>query len=235
MAATVKNLLNDNVYARLRELILSNQLRPGEKLVDRDLAARLDVSRTPVRHALGRLAMMGLVEARSRRGYYVAQYTPEQMSDLYAFRKILEVNSARLAAQNAQPVHLREFKSILSSLEKLAANPEHRARTVELDLQIHELIARASGNASLHQASRILMDKLKCFIWVDWLSTASVNDPASIAAAHRDHQALLGRIMAKDGEGAAELMGAHIDKARQGLIKMLQDRAALRSVVVSAK
>ncbi|MEX2125174.1 MAG: GntR family transcriptional regulator [Woeseia sp.] len=233
--AADKSLLNDNVYARLRELILSNQLRPGEKLVDRDLAARLDVSRTPVRHALGRLAMMGLVDARSRRGYYVAQYSPEQMSDLYEFRKILEVNSARLAAQNAKPAHLREFNDILSKLQELATNPEHRARTVEIDLQIHDLIARPSGNSALHQASRILMDKLKCFIWVDWLSAASVTDLASIASAHRDHQALLDRIIEKDAEGAAELMGVHIDKARQGLIKMLQDRAALRSVVVSAK
>ena len=60
-----------SVNGRLRDLIPSNELRAGQKLVDRDLAEQLNVSRTPIREALGRLAMMGLVEARSRRGYYV--------------------------------------------------------------------------------------------------------------------------------------------------------------------
>lgn len=234
MAANGKKSINDDVYARLREAILLNRLLPGQKLVDRDLAAQLGVSRTPVRQALGRLAMMGLVEARSRRGYYVAQYTPEQMSDLYEFRKILEVNAARLAAQNADAEHLREFNSILLDLDKIAIGPDNRAKIVELDFQIHDLIARASGNASLHQASHNLMDKLKCFIWVDWMSSASVADLDSITVAHRDHQALIRHIIAKDAEGAARLMNAHIDKAQQGLMKMCRQRAELQNAVLSA-
>ena len=62
MATKQSELLTDDVYARLRDLILSNVLRTGQKLVDRDLAEQLGVSRTPVREALGRLAMTGLVE-----------------------------------------------------------------------------------------------------------------------------------------------------------------------------
>lgn len=84
--------------------------------------------------------MMGLVEARSRRGFYVSQRTAEQMSDLYAFRKFLEVNAARLAAENAGLPHLREIDRILSELERLAKDPDNRAKTVEVDLQIHDLI-----------------------------------------------------------------------------------------------
>ena len=232
MVATSAKTLNGIVYSRLRDLILSNDLRAGQKLVDRDLAEQLGVSRTPVREALGRLAMMGLVEARSRRGFYVSQYTSEQMSDLYAFRRILEVNAARLAAENAGPAHLREIDRILSELENLARGLENRAKTVEVDLQIHDLIARASGNASLHQASRQIMDKIVCFIWVDWVDS-SVVDPVSIAAAHREHQALLLSVKEKDPERAANLMGAHIDNAQNGLKRLLRNRADLRSVVLS--
>jgi len=144
MTASKPEPLIDSVYARLRDLILSNVFRAGQKLVDRDLAEQLGVSRTPVREALGRLAMMGLVEARSRRGYYVTQYTAKQMTDLYEFRKILEVNAARLAAENAEPSHLREFERILIESEKLAANPTNHAKTVKLDLEIHDL---ASGDS----------------------------------------------------------------------------------------
>lgn len=232
IAATKSEPLIDSVYARLRDLILSNDLRAGQKLVDRDLAEQLGVSRTPVREALGRLAMMGLVEARSRRGYYVKQYTAEDMTDLYEFRRILEVSAARLAAQNAKPEHLHEFERLLAESEKLAENPTNHAKTVEIDLKIHDLVARASGNESLHQAIRNLMDKVMCFIWVDWVDSATA-DAVSIAAAHSEHKGLIERIMDKDADGAAEHLGLHIDNAREGLAGMLRSRDQLRSVVLS--
>jgi len=232
MAANKSEPLIDSVYARLRDLILSNVLRAGQKLVDRDLAEQLGVSRTPVREALGRLAMMGLVEARSRRGYYVKQYTSEEMTDLYEFRKILEVNAARLAAENATTSQRREFEDILARSEELATNPTHHAKTVELDLEIHELIARASGNQSLHHAIKNLMDKVMCFIWVAWVDSRTA-DPVSIAAAHNEHKALIERILDKDADGAAEYLGAHIEASKGALAATLQASDDLRSVVLA--
>ena len=232
MATDSAETLIDSVYDRLRDLMLSNELRGGQKLVDRELAERLGVSRTPVREALGRLTMMGLVEARSRRGYYVRQYTAEQMTDIYEFRKILEVNAARLAAQHASPAHLREFHSLLLESEKLSAEPVNRAKTVEIDLRIHDLIARASGNGSLHEAVHNLMDRVTCLIWVDWLD-ATAADPVSMAAAHREHKALLLSVLEKDAERAGELMGTHIDNAREGLASMLKARDDLRNAVLA--
>ena len=224
--------LVDSVYARLRDLILSNVLRAGQKLVDRDLAEQLGVSRTPVREALGRLAMMGLVEARSRRGYYVKQYTAEEMTDLYEFRKILEVNAARLAAQNATASQMQEFKEILVRSEKLAGTPANHVKTVELDLNIHGLIARASGNESLHLAINSLMDKVMCFIWVAWVDSRTAN-PDSIAAAHLEHKALIERILDRDADGAAKHLGAHIDESKKALAATLQASDDLRNVVLA--
>jgi len=224
--------LIDSVYARIRDLILSNVLRAGQKLVDRDLAEQLGVSRTPVREALGRLAMMGLVEARSRRGYYVKQYTAKEMNDLYEFRRILEANAARLAATNADESHMREFENLLARSEELAANPGNHANTVALDLEIHELIARASGNESLHQAIKNLMDKVMCFIWVDWVDSRTA-DPVSIATAHHEHKGLIESIMARDPEAAAQHLDEHIDNARSGLADMLKAQEDLRSVVLA--
>jgi len=197
MVAEKSEQLIDSVYARLRDLILTNVFRPGQKLVDRDLAEQLGVSRTPVREALGRLAMMGLVEARSRRGYYVKQYTAEEMTDLYEFRKILEVSAARLAAINADASQMQEFEDVLIKSDELAANPSNHANTVALDLELHGLIARASGNESLHQAIKALMDKVMCFIWVDWVDSRTA-DPVTIAAAHHEHKGLIESILARD-------------------------------------
>ena len=232
MVADKSEPLIDSVYARLRDLILTNVFRPGQKLVDRDLAEQLGVSRTPVREALGRLAMMGLVEARSRRGYYVKQYTAEEMTDLYEFRKILEVSAARLAAINANASHVQEFEDVLIKSEELAANPSNHAKTVALDLEIHELIARASCNESLHQAIRNLMDKVMCFIWVDWIDSMTA-DPNTIATAHHEHKGLIESILARDPDGAEQHLGAHIDNARGGLAGMLKAQEDLRSVVLA--
>ncbi|MDH3441265.1 MAG: GntR family transcriptional regulator [Gammaproteobacteria bacterium] len=231
MLAKGSEPLIDSVYARLRDMILANVLRAGQKLVDRDLAEQLGVSRTPVREALGRLAMMGLVEARSRRGYYVRQYTAEDVSDLYEFRRILEVNAARLAAENAQAEHIKKFERILVELDELAADPANRARSVELDLEIHNLIAAASGNASLEQAIRNLMDKVMCFIWVDWVDPRSAV-PETVAATHREHRRIITRIIEKDADGAAETLGAHIDAAREVVAGILSAREELRNAVM---
>jgi DNA-binding GntR family transcriptional regulator len=232
MLANKSEPLIDSVYAHIRDLILTNVLRPGQKLVDRDLAEQLGVSRTPVREALGRLAMMGLVEARSRRGYYVKQYTAEEMTDLYKFRKILEVSAARLAAINADASQMQEFEAILIKSEELAANPSNHAKTVALDLELHELIARASGNKSLHQAIKALMDKVMCFIWVDWVDSRTA-DPVTIAAAHHEHKGLIESILARDPDGAAQHLSTHIDNARGGLAGMLKAQEDLRKVVLA--
>ena len=223
--------LIDSVYARLRDMILANVLRAGQKLVDRDLAEQLGVSRTPVREALGRLAMMGLVEARSRRGYYVRHYSAEDVADLYAFRRILEVNAARLAAEHAEPHHIEKFKRILKELDELASSPSTRTRSVEMDLEIHNLIAEASGNASLRQSIRNLMDKVMCFIWVDWVDPRSAV-PETIAAAHREHTEMITKIIEGDAEGAASAVGAHIDHAMGVLEEILSAREELQNAVL---
>ena len=229
MATKSPELLIDSVYARLRELIISNVLRAGQKLVDRDLAEQLGVSRTPVREALGRLAMMDLVEARSRQGYYVKEYSAKQVSDLYEFRKMLEVHAARLAAQNSQPSHLREFDRILADSEKFAADPTNYADMLRLELELHELIARASGNASLHQAIQNLMDKVMGFIWLE-----ATTDKEMLAAAHNDHQALINLIKEKNAEGAADRIRVHIESAQKTLESAFQARDDLRNVVMAA-
>jgi len=228
MVSDKPGLLIDNVYARLRELIITDVLKAGQKLVDRDLAEKLGVSRTPVREALGRLAMMGLVEARSRQGYYVREYSAKEVADLYEFRRILEVHAARLAARNAQPSHLQEFDRLLSESEKLASDPANQSDILKFELELHELIARASGNAALHHALHNLMDKVIGFIWIE-----SSTDKTMLDVAHSDHRALIQKIKEKDEDGAAKIIDSHIEAAQETLAKAFQARDELRSAVLA--
>lgn len=228
MATKQSDLLIDAVYSSLRDLIVSNALHAGQKLVDRDLAELLKVSRTPIREALGRLAMTGLVEKRVRRGYYVSKFSADQVKDLYEFRKMLEVHAVKLAAQNAQPSHLEEFDRILDELKMLSSDPSGHAKAVKLDMEIHELIARASGNASLHHAMQNVLDKVMCFISME------IADQDSLAAAHRQHKTLLQMIKKGDAEGAAELIRMHVDTAQESLVSVLRARDDIRNAVLAA-
>ena len=228
MGTKNSELLIDDVYERLRDLILSNVLRAGLKLVDRELAEQLGVSRTPIREALGRLAMTGLVEKRVRRGYYVSDFSADQVKDLYEFRKMLEIHAVKMAAKNAQPSHLEEFERILDKLKKLTSEPADHAKEDKLDMEIHELIARASGNASLHQAMQSVLDKVMCFFWVE------NTDRDSLAASHREHQTLLQLIREKDADGAADQIRMHVDTAQESLVSVLQARDELRNAALAA-
>jgi len=229
MSTRRRDLLADDVFTRLHGLILSNVLGAGQKLIDRELAEQLGVSRTPIREALCRLAMTGLVETRAGRGWYVSQISLKQVTDLYEFRKILEVNAVKLATQNAQPTHLCEFESIQNDIENLIGDPTDHIKAVKLDWEIHELIARASGNESLQKAMHNLLDKLMCFIWVDDV-TVSLE---VLVKSHREHHSLIQMIKDKKAERATEIIHAHINVAQERLEKVFQARANLQNAVLT--
>ncbi len=208
-------------------MVVSNVLHSGQKLIDRELAEQFGVSRTPVREALGRLAMTGLVENRARRGYYVSRFSAEEVSDLYEFRVILEVNAVTLAIRNARSSDLDEFERTLGELGSLTPDPKHHGRAVRLDLGIHELIARASGNRALHQAIRSVLDKVMCFVSVE------IADREALATTCSEHHRLFQLIRKRDEEGAADLIRMHVDNARKSLVGVFQARDDLRSSVLA--
>ena len=227
MAIVHSELVIDDVYARLHGMVVSNVLRSGQKLVDRELAELLGVSRTPVREALGRLAMTGLIENRARRGYYVSRFSADQISDLYEFRVMLEVNAATLAARHARSCDLDEFERILGDLSSPSPEPSRLATAVRLDLEIHDLIARASGNRSLHQAIRSVLDKVMCFVSVE------IANREALATAYHEHHELFRLIKRREEEGAADLIRMHVDNARKNLVDVFQARDDLHSSVMA--
>ena len=94
-----KGDLNDTVYWRIKEMILSGRLRPGNKLVHQELADQLSVSRTPVRESLERLYQEGYAGRRPRRGYYVAELNTADARDLYETREALEIFAFRKSCE----------------------------------------------------------------------------------------------------------------------------------------
>jgi DNA-binding GntR family transcriptional regulator len=209
-------------YGLIKNMILTGQLKPGNKLSDQDLAMELGVSRTPVRHALSRLAQDGLLDDGRGKGYHVADLDAKQVADLYALREVLEAHAVRLAAERATPSELQELERVLTSLEKLSEDPSKRGEEIRVGLTIHEIIARASGDAFLHETMVRLLNRTHFFIWMDTLN----EDPQAAELTRREHSALLEFLRTGKADEAEALIRSHIRTAKQGILKILAARDA---------
>lgn len=140
--------LIDEVGDRIRSQIFSGDLRDGERIVERDLAAQMGTSRGPVRDALRLLEQEGLVIATPRRGTRVASLTTADALEIFAIREALEPVAVRFLLQRGEAAHFAELESIVDRLEGAARANDWQA-AIRLDLEFHESIFKLSGQRRL--------------------------------------------------------------------------------------
>jgi DNA-binding GntR family transcriptional regulator len=211
-----------DAYSLIKSMILTGQLKPGNKLSDQGLAAELGVSRTPVRQALSRLAQDGLVEDGRGRGYHIADLDAKQVADLYALREVLEAHAIRLAVERATAGDMQELVEVLETLDKLSEDPAKRGEEIRVGLRIHEIIARASGDTFMHETMVRLLNRMHFFIWMDTLN----EDPQAAEVTRREHRELLEYIRTGKPDEAEAVIRVHIRTAKEGILKVLAARDA---------
>ncbi len=192
-------LIREEVYTHLRDLILSGELQPGDKLAEADLSARLGVSRTPIREAIQRLVQDGLLEASANRGVWVRRLSLSEARDTYTVRATLDALAAELAARQHDQADARALQDALNTLEG-APSGDHRLQT-RLDLTFHRAITQAAHNVTLLDLARDLEQRV-----------ALIKHQTGTYNAHpdtsRQHRALLDAVLARD-EGAAHAAARH--------------------------
>lgn len=137
------------VYERLRQAIVEGSIRPNERLIEAELAERLNVSRTPVRETMLRLAGDGLI-VNHRRGWVVREHSPEEVREVYEVRAALEGFAARLAAERATDEQLRALAAIHAEYAQHAeASP--RGEVLAHNDAFHDAVIQAAHNDLLAQ------------------------------------------------------------------------------------
>jgi len=201
--------LDDKIYARLRALITERRLRPGERILQEQLAREMGVSRTPLVNALKRLAQERLVEWVSRRGIYVKRFTKRQMAWLFEVREALEGLSARLAAPRITPAEVDELTEMFRSLD-VSPTPAAVRKYVERDRYFHWRLVQITGNEQLAHA----MDSVNMmfFAYQDGLVR-----PA--AETILEHWPILDALRRHDPEQAEAAMRLHIRRSVEQLEK----------------
>lgn len=194
-------VLADDVYAALRRDIVRGTLRPNEALVEADIADRLQVSRTPVRESMQRLAGEGLIVSRRRR-WYVYEHTRAEVAEIYEVRAALEGFAARLAADRATDEQLRALRAAVQ-----AADVSVGATQVEVNERFHDLITTSSGNPRLGA----LIGRNRSFHF-NYRIAASYGE-GDIARWRREHSRIVEAVCARDGDAAEALTREHINHA----------------------
>jgi DNA-binding GntR family transcriptional regulator len=201
----VRNLtLREQVFEHLREEILSNRLKPGAELNELALSRELEVSRGPLREALGRLASEGLVKITPRRGAVVAELSDEEFVDAYQVREALETLAIRLAVPRMTPADLARLRELHEEMVRQVESGGVK-EFFEANSAFHRLLVDLSGNQKLEEIYGLLMDQMGRYL------ERSLALRGTIKRSVAEHEAILEAVEAGDAERAARLLADHIE------------------------
>jgi DNA-binding GntR family transcriptional regulator len=208
--------LPDFVYSRLRSAIRNQELKPGDRLREADLAERLGVSRTPVREALRRLEADGLAQIAPPRGFVVTELTHRRVMELYAMREVLAGVAARFAAEQASTMEIQMLQELVAQ-QGTAKNGAEAARAND---RLREAITSAAHNEFLTRAANSLNDALEL------LGTTTYSLPGRIESGWKENKKVVEAIARRSSSGAEEAARLHVRNAAKLRVQMLFGKGA---------
>ena len=216
--------LSARVYNQIKNLILCNEIMPGQKLHHQQLSERLGVSRTPIREALTRLVQEGYVSFLPNRGFTCKEIGMQEAEELYELREALEAFAVEKAIATLTDAALRQLRDKMNVYGRDVQNRFTRERLV-YDQDVHLAIAHLTGNETLrntlsHVFERIVLKR----------RTDGLYDPARGIAAHQEHLRLIEAMERRDAAGAVAILRSHIQAGKKNVIGDLEHRQAIRGL-----
>jgi DNA-binding GntR family transcriptional regulator len=207
--------LRERVYKALKEMIIIQEIPPGEKLDEDSLASQLGVSRTPVRESLYRLENEGIVKIIPRRGAFIVKHSKESINEILSVREVLEGLSAREAASHITDAALE----VLESLSEKFSESNVRLLSKEylqVDVKFLKTIFEASKNEWLISLMNILNDHIQM------LRLRTVTFQGRPEQSLSEHRRILEALKARDPLLAESLMREHINNVRESYLKNIE-------------
>lgn len=206
--------IQKDAYGLILDAIDVGVYKPGDRLVESELAERFGVSRTPIREALQRLETQSLL-TRDGRSLIVASLDHNQLAELYVVRAELEGLAARLAARHAAPEEIRVLREMVEDDRARMDNPEALARS---NRRFHKQIHLASHNRYLVQQLDLVHRSMAL------LATTSLAFEGRSETALAEHDAIVTALEARDGDAASAALGNHISRAFETRLKIDANR-----------
>jgi DNA-binding GntR family transcriptional regulator len=210
---------SEGVFDEVRRAIINGEYLPGSRLVETQLADALEVSRTPVREALVRLAAEGFVDLIRNRGAFVAKWSDHDLEEIFGLRVLLEGYGLRIAATKIRPDEIADLEELAESMdEALAARkPGYVEVCTNLNTRFHRTLVDASRNQRLSA----MVSQLTQLPLIH--RTIRMQDPAELGRSFAQHRDMITAMKVKDGDWAESLMRAHILAGRDVMRRALGD------------
>jgi DNA-binding GntR family transcriptional regulator len=211
-AAARRPSLAESVYGRLKDGIFEFRLLPGDRFSEGQVAAWLDVSRTPVREALLRLEREGWLRVHYRSGWSVRELDFAQFDELYDLRIVLESASVRALCEQAVQPALDALKAawLIPAEERLADG----AQVCALDEAFHASLVAAAGNREVVRCHREVTERIRILRRLDF------TEAGRVAATYQEHAQILRAILRRRADQATMLLRVHVETSKTEVRKI---------------
>ncbi len=206
--------LREICYNFIKDRILDQTYPSGSKIDIDEIAKALGVSTTPVREAISQLTSEGLIYNIPRRGFYVSEFSPEYLEDIFDVREQLEILAVERATEKASKEDIEELKRLIEKY-KASFNKKPWNKCYELDRQFHEKIAEISKNKMLINILREIGDTIQA------IRTLHCKTLRDLEITLKEHTDILSGISSKDPNRAKEAMKIHLEHVKRDLIKLI--------------
>ena len=209
--------LRDVVFNTLREAILKGDLKPGERLMELQLASKLGVSRTPIREAIRMLEQEGLAVTTPRKGAEVAKMTLKDMEDVLEIRDALDELAVRIACQKISDEQLKQLEDMKELFEK-STQTGNVKKIAEADVTFHDVIYEATGNPKLVTLLNNLREQVYRY------RVEYIKDPNNYPTLIAEHEAILESLKNRDVKNAVEAMHVHVANQAEAVKTVIQEQ-----------
>lgn len=207
--------LRDVIFNTIREAIIVGELKPGERLMEVQLAEKMGVSRTPVREAIRKLELEGLVEMLPRKGAHVADLSVKDIMNVLEVRSTLDGLASTLSAERITDEELKELKHVQQQFANYVEK-DNLQGIIKKDVEFHDIIYRSSRNDKLMQIINNLREQAQRFRVV-YLKDYS--NPKDII---QEHDEIISAIAARNVEAAQLAAQKHIKAQETAIIKSIK-------------
>jgi len=207
--------LREVIFDTLREAIIVGELKPGERLMEVKLAEKMGVSRTPVREAIRKLELEGLVEMLPRKGAHVADLSVKDIMDVLEVRSTLDGLASSLSATRITDEEIKELKHSLTQFVN-CVEKENLQGSIKKDVEFHDIIYHSSRNDKLIQISNNLREQVQRF------RVIYIKDYSSSRELIKEHTEICNAITNRDPGAAMNYANRHIKNQEEAIIKAIK-------------
>jgi len=209
----MNNSLRHRAFEEIKRRIIAFELKPGERLIEGEMARDLDMGRTPVREALLMIEHEKLVECRGRMGYVVRKLTSKEVKDYFEIRAALERFAIPMMIAGATPEVIGEAEENIRASEKFGINGDFHA-LITSHARFHQILYGATGSQAFVETIAGIAEKLQ------WIRAVCLRCEGGFSQAQGEHHRILQALQRKDDIALAVAIQVHLDHASEKFLSM---------------